>query len=394
MPKTTTAIRTSAAKKRATRTTTKPKPKRTRVDRPKRIGVLTGGGDCPGLNAVLRAVVKTAILNHGWDVIGIEEGFEGLLSPGKTHPLTLKDVRGLLPRGGTILGSTNRGNPFEYRQVKGKKAAVVDNSDVAMKAYKKLRLDALIVIGGDGSLKIAQRFFEKGMNVIGVPKTIDNDLMSTDSTFGFRTAVMTATEAIDKLHTTAESHHRAMVVEVMGRYVGWIAVESGLAGGADIILIPEIPYDIKKVCAKIHKRNELGSKFSIVVVAEGAKPLGGDVTVLTPKKSGHLVERLGGVGNCVAAEIEERTGVETRVTVLGHLQRGGTPTPFDRNLSTRFGVAAVDLVKEGMFGRMVCYRNFQIESVRIQEAVGAFKAVDPDGQLVRTAEAIGISFGR
>jgi phosphofructokinase-like protein len=360
----------------------------------KRIGVLTGGGDCPGLNAVLRAVVKTAVINYGWEVIGIEEGFEGLLTPGKTHPLELKDVRGLLPRGGTVLGSTNRGNPFEFRQVKGKKAAVVDISDVAMKTYKKLGLDALIVIGGDGSLKIALRFAEKGINVIGVPKTIDNDLMATDSTFGFRTAVETATEAIDKLHTTAESHHRAMVVEVMGRYVGWIALESGLAGGADIILIPEIPYDIKKVCDKIRSRSKGGSKFSIIVVAEGAKPLGGHVTVFAQRKAENALERLGGVGNRVAAQIEEMTGVETRVTVLGHLQRGGTPGSFDRILSTRFGVAAVDLVKEGLFGRMVCYRNFQIESVRIQEAVGAFKAVDPDGQFVRTAEAIGIAFGR
>lgn len=367
---------------------------RRKDDGSKRIGVLTGGGDCPGLNAVLRALVKTAVLNYGWEVVGIREGFEGLLSPGLTGPLGLAEVRGLLPRGGTILGSSNRGNPFEYKKVKGKKTVVVDISEKAMRTYKRLGLDALIVIGGDGSLKIAQRFYEKGMNVIGVPKTIDNDLMSTDATFGFRTAVMTATEAIDKLHTTAESHHRAMVVEVMGRYAGWIALESGLAGGADVILIPEIPYDIKKVCDKIRRRDKRGSHFSIIVVAEGAKPVGGDVIVLEKKKVGHGLDRLGGVGDQVGAQIQDITGMETRTTVLGHIQRGGTPTAFDRNLSTRFGVAAVNLVNEERFGRMVCYQDFRIESVRIEKAVGSFKAVDPDGELVRTAEAIGISFGR
>jgi 6-phosphofructokinase 1 len=360
----------------------------------KRIGVLTGGGDCPGLNAVLRAVVKTAILNYDWEVIGIEDGFEGLLVPGKTRKLELQDVRGLLPRGGTILGSTNRGNPFEYKTTKGGKTVVVDTSEKTIKTYKKLGLDALIVIGGDGSLKIAQRFYNLGLNIIGVPKTIDNDLMATDATFGFRTAVLTATDAIDKLHTTAESHHRAMILEVMGRYVGWIALESGLAGGADIILIPEIPYDINTVCEKIKKRNKIGAKFSIIVVAEGAVAGDGERTVLEEAKTPHSIERLGGVGNKIAVQIEELTGVETRVTVLGHLQRGGTPSAFDRILSTRFGVEAVKLVHQERFGRMVCYRDYQIDSVKIADAVGAFKAVDPHGQLVRTAEAIGIDFGR
>ena len=360
----------------------------------KRIGVLTGGGDCPGLNAVIRAIVKSAVLNYGWEVIGIEDGFDGLLEPGKTRRLELQDVRGLLIRGGTILGSTNRGNPFEYKQDKDGKTVVVDTSEKAMQACKKLGLDALVVIGGDGSLKIAQRFFDKGMNVVGVPKTIDNDLMATDATFGFWTAVATATDALDKLHTTAESHHRAMVLEVMGRYVGWIALECGIAGSADVILIPEIPYDINKVCQKITDRNKAGSKFSVIVTSEGAKPLGGGVTVLEDKKEPGRLERLGGVGNKIGAQITELTGVETRVTVLGHLQRGGTPSAFDRILSTRFGVAAVELIAQERFGRMVCYRDYRIESVKIEEAVGAFKAVDPDGQLVRTAEAIGISFGR
>jgi len=233
-----------------------------------------------------------------------------------------------------------------------------------------------------------------GMNVIGVPKTIDNDLMATDATFGFQTAVMTATEAIDKLHTTAESHHRAMVLEVMGRYVGWIALESGLAGGADVILIPEIPYDIDLLCEKIVQRNKAGSKFSIIVVAEGAKPKGGEITVLHKAKDSSSLERLGGIGNKIGAQIMEKTGIETRVTVLGHLQRGGTPIPFDRILATRFGVHAVELVKQERFGRMVCYRDYRIDSVKIEDAVGSFKAVDPEGQLVRAAEAIGIEFGR
>lgn len=360
----------------------------------KRIGVLTGGGDCPGLNAVLRAVVKTAVLNYGWEVFGFEDGFEGLLTDGKARPLELKDVRGLLPRGGTILGSTNRGNPFEFKTTKRGKTVVVDISAKARLNYKKLDLDALIVIGGDGSLKIAKRFFNMGMNIIGVPKTIDNDLMATDSTFGFRTAVRTATDAIDKLHTTAESHHRAMVLEVMGRYVGWIALESGLAGGADIILIPEIPYDIKEVCDKILRRNQGGSKFSIIVVAEGAKPLGGTVTVKEQAKDKSRLDRLGGIGQVIGNQITELTGVETRVTVLGHLQRGGTPSAFDRILSTRFGVAAVRLIEQERFGRMVCFRDYRIDSVKIGDAVGAFKAVDPHGQLVGTAEAIGIEFGR
>jgi len=379
-------------KKRTTRA--KSRAKKAGKKNTKRIGVLTGGGDCPGLNAVLRAIVKSAVLNYDWEVIGIEDGFDGLLDSGKIRSLGMAEVRGLLPRGGTILGSTNRGNPFEYKVPKGKKTVITDVSSQAVKKYKELGLDALVVIGGDGSLKIANRFFIKGINVIGVPKTIDNDLMATDATFGFRTAVMTATDAIDKLHTTAESHHRAMVLEVMGRYVGWIALESGLAGGADIILIPEIPYDISEVCRKIKRRNEMGAKFSIIVVSEGAKPLGGDVTVLEDKKEPGRLERLGGVGNVIGAQITELTGMETRVTVLGHLQRGGTPSPFDRILSTRFGVAAVELIAQERFGRMVCYRDYRIDSVKIEEAVGAFKAIDPHGQLVTTAEAIGIEFGR
>jgi 6-phosphofructokinase 1 len=361
----------------------------------KRIGVLTGGGDCPGLNAVIRAIVKTAILKYGWEVIGIEDGFEGLLEPNKTKMLKLKDVSGILPRGGTILGTTNRGNPFEYKSFENGKLVIHDISNTCMKYLAELKIDVLIVIGGDGSLKIANRFFEeKGVNVIGIPKTIDNDLKATDMTFGFQTAIVTATEAIDKLHTTAESHHRAMIIETMGRYVGWIALESGIAGGADVILIPEIPFSTEKVVEKIKERSKRGSKFSIVVVAEGAKPIGEDVTILSSEDKELGVERLGGIGNKVAQLIKNLSGIETRVTVLGHLQRGGAPCAFDRILSSRFGSTAVDLAAKRCFGEMVCLKTPHIKSIAIREAVSSFKAVDPEGEIVKTAETLGVSFGR
>ena len=360
----------------------------------KHLGVLTGGGDCPGLNAVIRAVVKTAINRFGWKVIGIEDGFSGLLKPGKTRTLGLKDVKGILPRGGTILGTTNRSNPFEYKTWVNGKLRVEDISHIAHDRIEKLGIDALIVIGGDGSLKIAQRFFELGVSVVGIPKTIDNDLEATDMTFGFQTAVLTATEAIDKLHTTAESHHRVMIVELMGRYVGWIALESGLAGGADVILIPEIPYHMEKVVTKIKDRDKRGRKFSIMVVAEGAKPVEGKATLLSPADKEAGAERLGGIGDKLAQEITRLTGMETRVTVLGHVQRGGSPCPFDRILASRYGRAAVELVAEGKFGHMVCLHTPNIESVPIKEAVSSFLAVPPDGDLVRTAEMLGVEFGR
>jgi ATP-dependent phosphofructokinase / diphosphate-dependent phosphofructokinase len=360
----------------------------------KRIGVLTGGGDCPGLNAVIRAVVKTALNKYQWDVVGIIDGYDGLILPNLAKRMTLEDVRGILPRGGTILGTTNRSNPFEYKTEENGKVVVKDISDQAIKRIKELSIDALLVIGGDGSLKIANRFLEKGIPVVGIPKTIDNDLQATDQTFGFRTAVETATEAIDKLHTTAESHHRVMVLEVMGRYAGWIALESGIAGGADVILIPEIPYDLNKILRTIQDRCEHRRFFSIIVVAEGAKSAGGDMTVSKAASLGEF-ERLGGVGHKVAAEIEkELDDVETRVTVLGHLQRGGSPCPFDRILGSRYGMAGVDLVAEGKFGYMPCLRGLEIQSVTIEEAVGSFKLVNPDGQMVKTAETLGIDFGR
>ncbi len=360
----------------------------------KTIGLLTGGGDCPGLNAVIRAVVLSGSYEHGWVMVGFLDGFEGLMDERYIN-LTPQSVRGILPQGGTILGTSNRGNPFEWRVKDGNDWKIVDRSEKVYQTMKGLGLDALIVIGGDGTMTVAKLFMDKyGINVVGVPKTIDNDLKATEVTFGFATAVVTATEALDKLHTTAASHHRVMIMEVMGRYVGWIALESGIAGGADVILLPEIPYDIEKICDKIHSRRSRGSNFATVVVAEGAYPKEGEITLLNPEEKGTIHAKLGGVGLRIAHEIEARTGMETRVTVLGHLQRGGTPCSFDRFVATRFGKAAIDLVEKGKFGHMVCYRGGRIESIPIVDAIGGFKAVDPEGEAVKTAEALGVSFGR
>ena len=353
----------------------------------RRIGVLTGGGDAPGLNAVVRAVVKSARNVYGWEVIGIEDGFDGLINPDHAHPLTHADVRGILPRGGTILGTSNRGNPFAKGDGDGK---AVDLSAQVMDNAKRLGLDALVVIGGDGTLSIAKEFFALGLPVVGVPKTIDNDLAGTEVTFGFDTAVVTATEAIDKLHTTAESHHRVMILEVMGRTAGWIAITSGIAGGADIILIPEIPFKIEKVLDSIATRDAFGSTFTIAVVGEGAAPAGGLPQVVEGTKGKGL--RFAGIGNWLAEQLEQETPHEVRVTVLGHLQRGGSPSPYDRLLATRFGTAAVRLVAEGSFGMMVASRGAAIEPVPLSEATGAVKVVPPDGDLVQTARAMGISF--
>lgn len=361
----------------------------------KRIGVLTGGGDCPGLNAVIRAVVKTASVKYDYEVVGIEDGFDGLVLPNKTRILTPWGVRGILPVGGTILGSSARANPFEYKVVRNGKTEVKDVSGDIIKNAESMGLEALIVIGGDGSLKIAHELCRMGCPTVGVPKTIDNDIPATDVTFGFNTAVQVATDALDRLHTTAESHHRVMVVEVMGRYVGWIALETGICGGADVILIPEIPFDISKVCDKIKDRKKSGSRSSIAVVSEGAKPLGGGVSVVSGAEKGGRAERLGGIGNRVGSEIEGCIDMEVRVTVLGHLQRGGTPTAFDRLLSTRFGVAVVDLIAHKRFGEMVCLKGQNIESVSLSEVVNRGQKIVPaDTGLVKTAESIGINFGR
>ncbi len=352
-----------------------------------RIGVLTGGGDCPGLNAVVRAVVKSANNVYGWDVVGIVDGFDGLIFPERSHLLTAQDVRGILPRGGTILGTTNRGNPFSYSLEPG--GPPQDLSQRCLENLEKLSIDALIVIGGDGTLAIAQQFYELGVKAVGVPKTIDNDLSGTDVTFGFDTALITATEALDKLHTTAESHHRVMILEVMGRTAGWIAIEAGIAGGADVIVIPEIPFHLEGIIEAIAMREKAGSKFSIVVIAEGAAPAGGE-QMRVADTSGHGV-RFAGIGNWLGAKLGELTEQEVRVTVLGHLQRGGSPSPFDRLLATRFGVAAVRLLAEGGFGRMVAYHGADVDSVPLADAIGRLKTVPPDGEHVQTARALGIS---
>ncbi len=329
-----------------------------------RVGILTGGGDCPGLNAVIRAVVRKGITVYSDDILGIKNGWLGLLE-GKVVPLDLNSISGILPRGGTILG-TSRTNPFKVADGVGKIFAQLE----------KFEMDAVIAVGGEDTLGVANKLFEKDVRVVGVPKTIDNDLSGTDYTFGFDTAITVVTEALDRLHTTAEAHHRVMVVEVMGRHAGWIAVEGGIAGGADIILIPEFPFDIAEVCQTILKRRERGKLFSIVVVAEGATPLDQALITQVEEKDAFGHVRLGGIGSIIACEIERRTGIETRVTVLGHVQRGGTPTAFDRILATRYGVAAIDLVHEGKFGRMVSLRGNQIIDVPLADAVASLKTVD------------------
>jgi phosphofructokinase-like protein len=360
----------------------------------KRIAILTGGGDCPGLNAVIRGVVRAAILEHGWEVLGIHDGYDGFFSTDPFRRLTSKDVRGLQLRGGTILGTSNRGNPLHYPVKRRGKTEYMDVTDEVVKKLEGWKTDVLVAVGGDGTMKITQAIFEKGMPVIGIPKTIDNDLGATDVTFGYNSAVNCATDALDKLHTTAESHHRVLVLEVMGRDCGWIALEAGVAGGADVILIPEIPFDLGKVCDHIRSRKKKGSRFSIVIVAEGALPVGGEKIYEVPPGKDGSPGRLGGIGRWVAGQISLCTTLETRVAVLGHLQRGGKPTTFDRILATRFGVEAVNLIAEGAFGHMVCLRGRKIVSRPIESAIKKLKRVSPKGQVVRTAEALGIELGR
>lgn len=357
----------------------------------RKIGILTGGGDCPGLNAVIRGVTKPA-QDQGMTVFGILDGFEGFVE-GKTIELRNEDVSGILSRGGTILGSSNKGDPFHWPVEKDEKIEIVDKSQNVLRNYKALGLDAVIAIGGDGTMHICNKLTHMGMNVIGVPKTIDNDLDATDMTFGHDSAVFVVSEALDRLHTTASSHHRVIVVEVMGRYAGWIALHGGLAGGADIILIPEIPFSWESVYDKIHKRELKGKRFSLVCVAEGAKPLGGEfVTKGSDLKRTDPIQ-LGGIGKVVADNIEKNTGRETRVTVLGHLQRGGSPTPYDRILSTKFGAFAIKLASDKEFGKMVALKGNEIAAVNIADAISKQKLVKPDNQAVIAAKAVGISFG-
>ncbi len=356
------------------------------------IGLVNGGGDCPGLNAVIRAVVRAADFRYGGKVIGIFDGFDGLIWPEKTKELTSFHTRGILPRGGTILGTTNRGNPFKYPSEQGGKVAYQDYSSRVMENIKRLGIESLIVVGGDGTLGIALEFYRRGVPLVGVPKTIDNDLSATDVTFGFDTALHIATEALDRIHTTAESHGRVMILEVMGRDAGWIALEAGVAGGADVILIPEIPFRVEKIRAKIEARRAAGDRFSLIVVAEGCKLQGDDPVWSAVKNEPRFAGKMS-IGNLVGALLSGQDKYEVRVTVLGHLQRGGSPSPFDRLLSTRLGVAAVDLVAQKQFGRMVCLRGSIMSSCTLEEAVGRMKTVPADSDVVRAARAIGISFG-
>lgn len=358
----------------------------------KRLGILTGGGDAPGLNAVIRAVFLTARNRYGWEVIGIRQGFDGLLED-ETQTVILDESRihGLLARGGTILGAVNRGNPF-VRLTESADGAVdyVDTSAQALARLDELGIDALVVAGGDGTMAIAQKLVALGGKIVGVPKTIDNDLSQTDVTFGFDTAILTATEALDKLQTTAESHHRVMVMEVMGRNSGWLALTAGVAGGADVILIPEIPFDIRVVTDHIQASRQTRN-YSLVVVAEGAAPLGGTQEFYI-QGSGLMQGRLGGIGYIVGNTIADALGVEVRATVLGHLQRGGQPTPRDRWLATRFGAEAVHLVARGQWGHMVALRATDMIAVPMSDAT-QIKYVDPNGAMVQMARDLGIVFG-
>lgn len=361
----------------------------------KRVGILTGGGDCSGLNAVIRSVTQTAILQYQARVIGIEKGFDGLIFD-ENQELTLDTTRDILTLGGTILGTTNKGNPFSYREYDEKGEIREQNySQQAVDNFYKLNLDCLFVVGGDGTLQMAYKLFAMGLPVIGIPKTIDNDLEGTDYTFGFQTAVQVACDALDRLQTTGKSHQRVMILEVMGRSAGWIALESGIAGGADIILIPEIPYKPEKVLEKIRLRESEGNPYSIIVVAEGAKEVGGQEIILE-SASDRLqgVVHYGGVGNHLAGRLSQEIDLEVRCTVLGHTQRGGTPNSFDRVLGTRLGAYAVQAAAEGKFGTMVALKTPEISLVPLQSLAGIVRKIPPTSQLIQCAESIGINLGR
>ena len=357
----------------------------------KRIGILTGGGDCPGLNAVIRAVAKSA-MSGGLEVVGIEDGYLGLIQ-NRMRVLTYQNVSGILTMGGTILGSSNKANPAQYAVPDDGGWVIKDVRDQVVRHYEEAGLDAMVVIGGDGTMSGAAKLIPRGLKVVGVPKTIDNDLWATDITFGHYTAVTTATDALDKVHTTASSHHRVMVVELMGRYAGWLTMHAGVASGADVILIPEIPFKIESVVDKCLQRSKVGKGFTIIAVGEGAKPEGGEIFV------DHIVEdspdpiRLGGVGKFVADQVEKLTGLDSRAIVLGHVQRGGTPTPFDRILATKFGHHAFELLAAGRFNRLVVMQKGEITSVPIEEVADKVRTIPLDYPLIRGARVIGTSFG-
>jgi ATP-dependent phosphofructokinase / diphosphate-dependent phosphofructokinase len=356
------------------------------------IAILSGGGDCPGTNAVIRAVAKNAIIQYGMDVIGIKDGYEGLIN-GKWNKLDYSEVSGILTIGGTILGTSNKADPFRYGIQKGKKLEYKDVSKTVIANIKKLGVECLVCIGGDGTLFVSNRFHKLGVPIVAVPKTIDNDLRGTDVTFGFDTAVSIATEAIDRVHTTAQSHHRVMIVEVMGRTAGWIALYSGVAGGGDIILIPEIPYNLDSIARKVKDRNRMGKKFSIIVVAEGAKPKGGDVVIQQIVKNSPEPVRLGGISFVLGRQIELATKIETRQVILGHLQRGGTPTATDRVLATRLGTKAVELLEAKQFGYMAAVKGSEITAVPIEEAAKGPRNVPIEHSLITTARSVGTCFG-
>jgi len=363
-----------------------------RVKGKKRIGILTGGGDCAGINAVIRAVAKKAIHDYNMDVIGIEDGYEGAVN-NKFRKLENRDVSGILTMGGTILGTTKKINPYRYAIKKDGDFKFRDMSKVTVRNIENLDLDCLVIIGGDGTLGIAYKLFKDGIPIVGVPKTIDNDILGTDLTFGFDTAVSIATEGIDRLHSTAQSHHRVMVLEVMGHNAGWLALFSGIAGGGDIILIPEIPYEMKSIIDKVTERHRKGKRFSIIVVAEGAKPKGGNVVIQRMVKESSDPVRLGGVGFVLGDQIEKLTGFETRSVVMGHLQRGGTPTAFDRVLATQLGSKAIDMIVDKSFGNMVAMQKSALVKVGLKDVAKGHRSVPVNHPLIRTATSLGTCFG-
>jgi 6-phosphofructokinase 1 len=357
-----------------------------------RIAILTGGGDCPGINAVIRAVAKKAIHEQGMEVIGFKDGYEGVINRAY-RKLGFGDVSGILTLGGTILGTSNTANPYRYPLEKGSQTEYGDVSQRAGANLAELAIDCLVCIGGDGTLSIAQRLAGDGVPIVGIPKTIDNDLRGTDITFGFNSAVAIAAESIDRLHTTAQSHHRAMIIELMGRNAGWIALHAGVASGGDIILIPELPYDVHKVAERVRERNRSGKRYTIIVVAEGAKPAGGEVVVQRVVKDGSEPLRLGGIGFALGKEIESLTGIETRTVVLGHLQRSGVPTPFDRVLATRLGCEAVDMIVRQQFGCMVGVAGNALVPVSLEEVAKGQRRIEMDEPLIKVARSVETCFG-
>ena len=357
------------------------------MSRSLRVGLLTGGGDCPGLNAVLRAVTKSLIVHHHAEVIGFLDGFEGLIEQ-RTRTLSYRDVSGILTQGGTILGTSNKANPFRYHR-----RGDADVSAEIVSFCQDVGLNAIIAIGGDGTMSISHGLQQRGLGIVGVPKTIDNDLMATDRTFGFDTAVTIATEALDRLHTTAQSHHRVMILETMGRYAGWIALYAGVAGGADVILLPEFPYEIEEVLRVCRERESGGQRFTIIVVAEGAKPKGGTVAVREHVEDSPDPIRLGGIAKVIEQTLKDRLRSEVRTAILGHIQRGGTPTPYDRNLGTAFGAYAAAMAAAGTTGRMVALQENRLTSVPLERVANQVRTVPKDAPLLAAAQAVGTSFG-